>query len=414
MAPGEWRANWPVVLVGLMGVTLATTHVYTTGVMIGPIERELGWTRAQISSGQTFMSFVGVFMVPTIGMAVDRFGPRRIALTGCSLYCLMIALLSTVSSNVTSWWIGWIGIALGAAFIGPTVWSAAVSSLFAEKRGMALAITLCGTGVGAGLMPNIASLFVDLFGWRRAYIGIGALWALILLPSIFFLFSSAADRQRQGKAAAVGSSSGPLPGMTVRQGSRSRGYLLLAAASAVYTLMTSGLTINLVPVLISHGLPRATAAEVTAMLAVGLVGGRLASGYLFDRIDAKLVTGIGTSFSIFPMLILLFWPGSVALSAVAILIYGFVLGPTINGMAYLATRYVGLRSFGTLFGMIMGFMMLMNGFAPLWVNYIYDVTRSYQLVLMLAIPGALLAGTLFLLMGPYPALTAEPAEAVLA
>lgn len=396
----------------MLGVTLATTHVYTTGVMIGPIEHELGWTRAQISSGQTFMSFVGVFMVPIIGVAIDRFGPRRIALTGCSLYCLMIALLSTVSSNITSWWIGWIGIAFGAAFIGPTVWSAAVSSLFSEKRGMALAITLSGTGVGAGLMPNIASLFVDLFGWRGAYIGIGALWAAILLPSIFFLFSSAADRKRRGKTTAESAPSGPLPGMTVRNGSRSRGYLLLAAASATYTLMTSGLTINLVPVLISHGLPRATAAEVTAMLALGLVTGRLSSGYLFDRIDAKLVTGIGTCCSVFPMLILLFLPGSVALSAVSIFVYGFVLGPTINGMAYLATRYVGIRSFGTLFGMIMGFMMLMNGFAPLWVNYIYDITRSYQLVLMLAIPGALLAGTLFMLMGPYPSFQAEPAEPI--
>ncbi len=391
----------------MLGVTLVTTHVYTTGVMIGPIERELGWSRAQISSGQTFMAFVGVFMVPTIGVAIDRFGPRRIALTGCTFYCLMIALLSTVSSDITSWWIGWLGIGLSAAFIGPTVWSAAVSSLFNEKRGMALAITLSGTGIGAGLMPNIASLFVDQFGWRGAYIGIGALWAAILLPSIFFLFSSAADRQRQGKSAAGAAPAGPLPGMTVRNGARSRGYLLLLAASAVYTLMTSGLTINLVPVLVSHGLPRATAAEITAMLALGLVAGRLSSGYLFDRIDAKLVTGIGTCMSILPMSILLFLPGSVALSAVAILFYGFVLGPTINGMAYLATRYVGIRSFGTLFGMIMGFMMLMNGFAPLWVNTIYDFTRSYQLVLMLAIPGALLAGALFMLMGPYPSFGTE-------
>jgi len=38
---GEWRANWPVVAVGMLGVTLATMHIYSTGVMIGPIEQEL-------------------------------------------------------------------------------------------------------------------------------------------------------------------------------------------------------------------------------------------------------------------------------------------------------------------------------------------------------------------------------------
>ncbi len=394
-----------MVLVGLLGVTLATTHIYTTGVMIGPIEQEFGWSRAQISSGQTIMSFVGVFMVPTIGVAVDRFGPRRIALVGSSVYCLMIALLSTVSANLWTWWLGWIGIALGAAFIGPTVWSAAVSSLFARKRGMALAITLCGTGVGAGLMPNLAALFVDLFGWRLAYAAIAGLWALILVPMIFFCFSSAADQIRRAKIPATGPSSAAsatLAGLTVRQGLSSRGYIVLVAASAVYTLSISGITINLVPILISHGLTRETAASLTAMLAIGIIIGRVSSGYLFDRFDAKLVTGIGTSISVFPTMALLFWPGSTMVSAVAVMIYGIVLGPTINGMAYLATRYIGLRSYGTLFGLLMGLLMLMSGLSPMLVNHIYDVTRSYQLVLTLTIPGALLAGTLFMLMGRCP------------
>src|SRR5262249_9156451 len=143
----EWRIHWPVVAVGFVGVTPATGHIYSLGGMIGPGERELGWTRAQISSGLTIQSTRGRLMGPLVGMCIDRFGPRRIAIAGCALYCLMIGLLSTVGADIWSWRALWIGIAIGQSFISPTVWTAAVSSLFVANRGMAQALTLSGTGM---------------------------------------------------------------------------------------------------------------------------------------------------------------------------------------------------------------------------------------------------------------------------
>ena len=41
----EWRENWPVVLSSMFGIALLTIYVYSTGIMIKPLEEEFGWTR---------------------------------------------------------------------------------------------------------------------------------------------------------------------------------------------------------------------------------------------------------------------------------------------------------------------------------------------------------------------------------
>lgn len=404
----EWRAHWPVVLVGFLGVTLATMHIYSIGAMIGPIEQDLGWSRAAISSGLTISSVVGVLMAPVVGAAIDRFGPRRIAIAGCALYCLTIGLLSTVA-NIWSWRGIWIGIALGQAFIAPTVWTAAVSSLFVTHRGMAQALTLCGTGMGVGLMPMLTTMFIDAFGWRKAYIGLGASWAILMIPLLFFLFTSAADRAHRKPDAGEPVAAAPLPGLSAREGFGSRAFVLLAAAALVYALSLGGVAVNMVPILISQGLDHDMAAKVTGGMALGVMLGRLSAGYLFDRINARWVTGISTGLSTVSALLLLFYPGSVPVSAAAVFLYGILLGPTVSGFAFLATQHFGLRAFGTLFGVIVGLLILASGIAPMLVSHVYDVTHSYQPVLAAAIPGSLLTAVLFVMIGAYPAFSADGA-----
>lgn len=403
----EWRNGWPIVVIGFLGITLATMHAYSLGALIGPIERATGWTRAQISSGLMIASFVGVVMAPIVGMGIDRFGPRIVALTGTALFCASFALLSVTTADIWSWRGLWVVLALGQAFVTPTVWTAAISSCFNRSRGLAQAIALSGTGAGIGIMPIMATLFVDMVGWRHSFIAMGASWSILLLPLIFFLLRTPADQSRAKAGGDKATARAVLPGLSVHAGLRSRAFLLLSAAAVVYALALSGVTVNMVPVLISLGLASHTAASITGAMAIGVIVGRLAAGYLFDRINARFVVGLGTGLSIFPAMILLFFPGTVTLSAVAVLIYGFLLGPSISGFAYLATRHFGLRAFGTLFGVVIGLLSLASGLAPMLVNHVYDLTHSYQPVLLGAITGSLVTAGLFLMLGPYPDFSSE-------
>lgn len=410
-AADEWRESWPVVLAGLAGIMLFTVHTYSLGVMIAPLEREFGWSRAQISAGPMIVAVCGVVMAPVVGFVIDRFGPRRVGVIGATLLCAALAMLSTATGSIGSWLTLWTVLALIAVFVGPTVWTAAVSSLFHAGRGFALAVTLCGTGLGSSLVPIVSSHLVDWYGWRGAYLGLAAFWGVLTLPLVYFCFSSAIDRRRL--ASRTGSAARPeaLDGVTAREGFRSIRFVKLAMAAFALTLALSGFIVNLVPILTLDGLPRNTAAAIAGLIGVGAIIGRLCGGMLLDRINGNLVAGVAVTLPIVSSVLLIFLPGQVLVAFAAVLLAGLATGAELDAVAYLVTRHFGLRNFGALFGTISGLLVLANGLGPLLMNYTYDLTRSYQPSLWAMIPICLMSSVLFLTLGPYPGFAASPSAA---
>lgn len=401
---GEWRNNWPVVIAGAAGGSLSTLHLYSTGVMIAPLEQEFGWSRAVISSGLTITAVVGVILAPIIGMLIDRIGPRRVGFTGAVLFCISIAALSLTRSAWT-WWAAWSAVAVTATCIAPSVWAAGVSGLFDRSRGMALALTLCGTSAGAMLVPMATHLLVESYGWRNAYLGISAVWALVTIPLIFFFFTSLIDKHHAGGSISVLPGRQPGVDASVRQVITSLAFVKLALAAVAIVTVVSSLIGNLVPILTLEGHSPGSAAAIAGLLGVGSIIGRLCGGYLLDRINGSIVGGASVLVPIITCLLLLITPGSAVAASAAVLMMGMAVGVEWDAVAYLTSRHFGVHNFGTVFGTIGGLLLLMNGIGPFITNYVYDVTGSYVPALWGAIPLCLLSSTLFLTLGPYPRTT---------
>src|SRR5690606_37832864 len=94
--------------------------------------------------------------------------------------------------------------------------------------------------------------------------------------------------------------------------------------------------------------------------------------------------------------------GSEPATAMAIIIFGLAVGAELDVIAYLAGRYFGIRSFGAIFGIIVGLMTLGSGLGPVVANLVYDLTGTYALVLLGAVPLALCSTVLLATLGPYP------------
>ena len=126
------------------------------------------------------------------------------------------------------------------------------------------------------------------------------------------------------------------------------------------------------------------------------------AGWLMDRISASKVVGFGViALTVLPIALLLA-PGSVTLAMVAVIGAGLMGGTTTPANAYLVGKHFGPRNFGTFYSTINVGSAIGVGLGPLIANRVFDVTRSYELVMWGAIPALVLAGLLYLSLGKYP------------
>lgn len=405
---GELRREWRILPPSLAGITLCSVHGYSLGVMIVPLEQEFGWTRAEISGGMFIISLIALFAAPLSGFATDRFGPRRIALIGIPLFCGCLALLSTASASIASWWGLWGLLAIGNMFLLPTVWTKAINGRFEVNRGIALAIALCGTGIAAAIVPSLTNGLIADFGWRHAYVGLGLIGLVTVFPLAWFLFRPADPTRFVSDAPATPRDS---TGVSARQGYAMPSFLKLAAAIWLFSVAICALTTNAVPVLLSRGMTPATAAGLAGLLGIGSILGRIGGGFLLDRFDAARVAAVSVTLPAIAVLLLLAFPGDLA-AGIACLVIGLGIGTEVDCCAYLAARHFGLRSFGALFGTLNGLMLFGNGIAPVLANHVYDVTRSYEIVLWFQVPACLGTALLFLWLGPYPIFADDNANGI--
>lgn len=397
----EFARNWPVVLAGALGMALASVGVYALGIFIAPLEQEFGWTRAEIVGGMTVVAVLGVILAPFVGLVVDRIGPRRIGVFGVLATCLALASLSFAGPSIWSWWALWIPLALAGKFISPTIWTSGVSSLFDAGRGMALALVLSGTALCSTLTPILGNYFIETLGWRQAFMALAAFWGILVIPVVWFFFSSALDRNRVAPVskkidAAV------LTGAGVREALLSGKYMRLALAGFLASLIVVSLVTGLVPILTSLAIDRQSAAAIAGLVGISTVAGRLTGGYLLDRINGNLVGAASLLLPIIPCALFLAFPGSIPSATIAVLVLGLSLGAELDAVAYLVGRHFGMLNYGVLFGTIVGLLSVATGLGPLLISFVYDTTRSYEAVLWGYIPLCLLTSALFASLGRYP------------
>lgn len=124
------------------------------GVLLEPIEAELGWSRAEISSGPFVVSIMGLFLAAPAGHLIDRWGSRRTGVLVIACTFLAILGMAIAGKQLWQWWAAWSVFGIAGAFTS-TVWMAPVSTLFDKGRGMAIAVTIAGASVSSIAAPPI-------------------------------------------------------------------------------------------------------------------------------------------------------------------------------------------------------------------------------------------------------------------
>jgi predicted MFS family arabinose efflux permease len=406
-SPGsaEFRLGWGVVLSALVGIGLGLSPVpfYTIGMLAPELHKAFGWEFGAIMGGLPIMTLGVLVASPAVGMLADRFGVRQVALISIVLFSLSFMSFALSNGSIELFYLNWGVMALCGAGTLPVTWTRAVNNRFDRHKGLALGLSLLGTGLFGFFVKPLTAWLILAYGWRSAYLVVGAMPLLLALPIAYFFFH---DVEHVGEDAAQRRASAALrsqatPGLTMRQALRDWRFWCLAIAFMLIAFAVGGPIPNMENILKVAGFQRGDVVSLVALIGLSVIAGRVIGGWLIDRFWAPGVAFLLLSLPAIACWLLAGGELSLASAQLSIMLIGFAAGVEYDLMAFLVARYFGLKSYGAIYGALYGFFALGAGIGPVIFGKSFDRNGSYSEVLLMSAL-LLLAGSASLLaLGRY-------------
>ena len=313
------------------------------------------------------------------------------------------ASFSLANGAISQWVALWMMFAIALVGINAAVWTAAVSSVFDNARGLALGITVSGGALAQIVAPLASYYLIHRFGWRDAYRLLGLGWGSICLALVLTcLFDAHARSGRLDRRTDDESETNPCDGLTLRQAAGSIDLWRITLATIITIAFGIGVIVYQVPVLIDAGAAPARAAVLASASGAAGIAGKLLTGYIMDRTTNRQVASLTLVAGGVGFCLLLLPDHSFALIVCAMLLIGYSTGAKIQLSSYLVSRYSGLRNYGVIFSFIVSLITSASAFGVFITGLIRDTTGSYSAALIMAMLGSGVSAVLIAKLRPYP------------
>lgn len=330
--------------------------------------QDYGWSRATVTSGNAFGKiFIGMFAF-IAGWVIDRFGPRRVMLSGILMGGIALIGLSVVTT-IWQFYFFYLISALGYMCGGPLPNQVLISRWFTTTRGKAMGIAYLGIGFGGMLVPQVAKKLNLEFGWHQSLMLLGILMILIAFPMIWFVSDNPEDTKNKPQ-----NETPKVPLGTILKGWP---FYLLLIGSICSIGAVAGTSQNL-KLFFSIDLKytQQQSANVISLVLAASIIGRLLMGWLADRIPKKYVMILIYAIvaGSIPLLYLASTPGVIYLFA---FIFGIGLGGDYMIIPLMAAELFGVKVMGRIMGIILTFDGLSEAFSPMMVGSMRDKGGNY-------------------------------------
>jgi MFS family permease len=290
--------GWAMVGVTFLTALIAAGTVGAPGVFIVPLQKEFGWSTAEISSALSIRFILFGLMAPFAAALLNRYGLRNVTLTSLLVVAsgLVASLFMTQIWQLVLLWGVVIGLGTGmtALVLGATI----AARWFAARRGLVVGILTASVATGQLVfLPLLASLTESL-GWRMALglicvmLGVAALAVLLVMrdrPGDLGLRPFGDEGTEPlpapppNTAPIVAAALGAL-----RDAAKTRVFWILFATFFICGASTNGLVqVHLIPMCLDFGIPQVHAASLLAAMGIFDFVGTIVSGWLSDRYDNR-------------------------------------------------------------------------------------------------------------------------------
>nr|WP_315184749.1 MFS transporter [uncultured Albidiferax sp.] len=403
---GEFQRGWRIVLLALAGAatTVSVTLLYSFGTLVLPLQQAFGWNRGDLQIAISCMSGGVVVASQLAGWLNLRWGIRRVTLVSLVALPFSFFGLTLVNGSIGWLYLGYFLVPIVGAGITFVTWTQLVSDWFDRKRGLALAVVLCGSGITAAILPTALTWAMARWDWRAGFWLMGLLPTLLALPLAWrFLVPSPHTAQA---TPAARTAKPVVDNASFKLTVRSRKFWVLNVSLTLVVSAVVGMVTNTVPLLRDIGLTATQASSVFGSFGIALISGRLLAGWLIDRLWAPGVAAVAL---LMPSIgCLLLWTADANSSAIvltaAVALVGIGAGAEFDLSAYLIARYFGLKDYGRLFGIHLGLITGGSMLAPLMFAAMYKMTGGYGAMLAYCVGCCVVGPLLLLTLGRQPPL----------
>ena len=401
------------VIVGVLvvaGISQVGEYNPALAVFMNPLQREFGWSRAEIAGVVALGTFGGAFVSPVAGWLLDRYGARWVLVGAQAVYGAGLIALSFMPDSLPFFFVAYgVGRAAvtGACFLAGQV---AVANWFVLRRGSASGILRMADRGSQAVVPALLAFVVQRWGWRSGWLGLGmATWAVAILPTALLVrrrpetLGLLPDGVRPALSAGVGAVLEPVPpgevSWTLREALRTRSFWLLLLAGSATATVGPAFNLHFLPHMLDRGFPIGVAVGLVSLLYVAAALGSLAGGWLQDRYPLRQVLSALLLVCAAGMAGMLVSP-TLPYTVVFALGYGFCFGGVTTLTYVIWTSYNGRDRAGAIAGAAQPLQFVLGSVSPVYGGWVFDQTGSYA--------AAFVLWSAALGIGAVAALTARP------
>ncbi|GKQ49468.1 MFS transporter [Bradyrhizobium sp. Ce-3] len=415
--------GWVMVAVTFLAALISAGTVGAPGVFIVPLQKEFGWSTAEISSALSIRFILFGLMAPFAAALMNRYGLRNVTLAAQLIVVsgLVASLAMTKVWQLVLLWGVVIGIGTGmtALVLGATI----AARWFVARRGLVIGMLTASVATGQlAFLPLLATL-TERYGWRVA---LGLVCVMLGLAAFAVLMLMRDRPSDLGLRPFGDEGTAPLPAPppanapimavalgTLRDSAKSSVFWILFATFFVCGASTNGLVqVHLIPMCLDYGIPQVQAASLLAAMGIFDFFGTIISGWLSDRYDNRYLLfwyyGLrGLSLLYLPYSDFTFY----GLSVFA-MFYGLDWIATVPPTVRLTAQRFGAERANLVFGWIFAGHQLGAGAAAFGAGLSRTIYASYLPAFFIAGALCVMAAALTLAIArPQPRLEVKPAAA---
>lgn len=389
---------WIVAAVTLAGLVAAAAFRSSTGVLMEPVEQEFGWSRATTSGAVSLNLIIYGLTAPFAAALMERFGLRRIV----TVSLIAVGIASAATTFMTSAWQLWllwgfiIGIGTGSMAL---VFGAIVANRwFVSHRGLVMGVFSAANATGQLVFLPAIAWAATHHGWRAAaYVVAGLALVVAVLVGVLLHdrpsakgllpYGATAESEREAAEAARVAAAGPVvsPARTaiavLVKVSRTWTFWALMLTFWVCGWSTNGLIqTHFIPAAHDHGMGTQTAAGLLALVGIFDIAGTIASGWLTDKVDSRILLAVyygGRGLSLLAIDAVL-GPNVQPSLWVFIVFYGLDWVATVPPTVALCRQHFGITDSGIVFGWVFASHMVGAGVGASIAGWVRTSTGSYS------------------------------------